>query len=176
MPVYLQRVRFTVHTKSQFLAGTNSPVKLGFEVEERHVHATLAPGFHYETLDHPRHDDFQSGKADSYEVSFGTGSLGKSHDGHPMPAGLQFDSLEDARTLGLHLKIEGGDQWIFDRFALGGFFVEVRPTTSGAGKYEEVEIGWVEMARHHGDVAMSTDPNEGVSEYEIELNGALQTN
>ena len=174
MPVYLQRVRFTVHTKNQFLAGTNSPVKLGYEVEERHVHPKLAPGVHYETLDHPRHDDFQSGKADSYEISFGSGTLGTALGGHPIVAGLQFDSLEDARSLRLHLKIEGGDQWIFDRYAVGGFFVEVRPSSRGAGPDEPVELGWVEMATHTGDVAMSTDRSEGVDEVEIELNGSFR--
>ena len=174
MPVYLQRVRFTVHTKNQFLAGTNSPVKLGFEIEERHVHPKLSPGLHFEALDHPSHDDFQSGKADSYEISFGTGTLGTGFEGQPIVAGLQFDSLEDARSLHLHLKIEGSDQWIFDRFALGGFFVEVRPSSSGVGPAEPIELGWVEMAKHHGDVALSTDPSEGDDEYEIELNGTFR--
>ncbi len=173
MPVYLQRVRFTVHTKNQFLAGTNSPVKLGVEIEERHVHPKLPPGTHYEALDDPRHDDFQSGKADSYEISFGTGTLGTGFEGQPIVAGLQFDSLDDARSLRLHLKIEGSDQWIFDRYALGGFFVEA-PSSGASGGRAQVEIGWVEMAKHHGDVALSTDPSEGDDEYEIELNGTFR--
>src|SRR5262245_38015074 len=102
MPVYIQRVRFTVHTKKQFLAGTNSKVQLCYQVEEQHLHPKLAPGVHCADLDQPYHDDFQSGESDSYEVSFGTGSLGKAM-GRPVPNGLQFESLDDARKLRLYL-------------------------------------------------------------------------
>src|SRR5262249_35498009 len=117
--------------------------------------------------------DFQSGKADSYEVSFGTGSLGEAM-GRPVPNGLQFDSLDDARTLQLKLRIEGNDQWIFDRYALAGYFVEVRPVTADADKYEQVALGWLERARHSGDVEMSSDEDEGCEEYPIELNGSFR--
>jgi hypothetical protein len=173
MPVYLQRVRFTVHTKKQFLAGTNSAVKLCYQVEEKHLHPKLGPGVHCADLDQPYHDDFQSGKADSYEVSFGSGSLGQAL-GQPVPNGLQFDSLDDARKMKIHLKIEGNDQWIFDRCALAGYFIEVRPVAGQAEAYEEVELGWLEMARQSGDVAMSSDESEGCEEYPIELNGTFQ--
>ncbi len=173
MSVYLQRVRLTVHTKNQFLAGTNSKVQLCYQVEEKHLHPKMGPGVYSADLDQPYHDDFQSGKADSYEVSFGTGSLGEAM-GRPVPNGLQFDSLDDARTLQLHLRIEGNDQWIFDRFALAGYFVEVRPVAQDADKYEEVELGWLEMARHGGDVEMSSDEDEGCEEYPIDLNGSFQ--
>ena len=172
MPVYLQRVRFSVHTKKQFLAGTNSPVSLGFEIEERHLHPKLPAGMHWTALDHPWHDDFQAGKADSYEVDFGTGRAGKSYQGIPILNGLQFETLDDVRDLNVVLKIDGSDQWIFDRCALGGFLVEVRKT--GEGDYEEVELGWIELAKHSGDVSMSADPDEGYIEYPIELNGSFQ--
>jgi hypothetical protein len=174
MPVYLQRVRFTVHTKKQFLAGTNSLVKLCYEIEERHVHPKLEPGVHCTDLDHAYHDDFQSGKADSYEVSFGAGKLGKAFQGHPVLNGLQFDNLDEAKQMRFHLRIEGDDQWIFDRCALGGYFMEVRPVSGKTDEYEEVELGWVEMAKHSGDVEMSSDPDEGCQEYPIELNGSFR--
>ena len=170
MPVYLQRIRLTVHTKKQFQAGTNSTVTLGYQVEPEHVHPKLEPGMHYETLDHPWHDDFQSGKADSYEIRFDTGEPGQAL-GRPIPSGLQFDSLEEARGLQLTLRIDGDDQWIFDRLAVGGFFVEVKRIGENL---EEVELGWVEMAKHAGDVEMSSDPEEGYEEVPIELNGSFQ--
>jgi hypothetical protein len=173
MPFYLQRVRFTVHTKKQFLAGTNSLVKLCYKIEENYLHPKLGPGVHSTDLDHPYHDDFQSGKSDSYEVDFGSGRLGKAFQGHPVLNGLQFDTLDDAKKMQFHLRIEGNDQWIFDRYALGGFFMEVRPVAGKAGEYEEVELGWVEMAKHSGDVAMSSDPNEGDDEHPIALNGSF---
>ena len=171
MPFYLQRARFTVHTKKQFLAGTNSTVKLCYKIEEKHNHPKLEPGVHSMVLDHPWHDDFQSGKSDSYEVSFGTGKIGKSFMGRPMLNGVQFETLDDARKMEFYLRIEGNDQWIFDRYALAGFFMEVRPRPGSTDEYEEVELGWLEMARNEGDVEMSSDPNEGCEEYPIELNG-----
>src|SRR3954447_6693315 len=186
MPFYLQRVRFTVHTKAQRFAGTNSTVKFCYKIEEKHNHPELTPGIHSSVLDHPWHDDFQSGKSDSYEVSFGTGRIGKNYMGRPMLNGVQFETLDEARAMQFALRIEGSDQWIFDRFKLGGFFMEVRPATpfdsiaSDAGdagdtedygvkgeeaapdvEYEEVEIGWLEMARHSGDIEMSSDEKEG---------------
>lgn len=173
MPVYLQRIRLTVHTKKQFQAGTNSPVSLGYAVEEKHVHPKLEPGVHYEALDHPWHDDFQSGKADSYEIRFDTGTAGRAM-GRPVPGGIQFDSLEDAGTFQLHLRIDGNDQWIFDRLALGGYFVEVRPSAGSGDEHEEVEIGWIEMAKHSEEVRMSSDPEEGYEEVPIELNGSFR--
>ena len=169
MPVYLQRIRLTVHTKKQFLAGTNSTVKLSYRVEEGHVHSKLEPGVYDEVLDHPWHDDFQSGKADSYEIRFDTGPAGRAMS-QPIPSGLRFDSMEAARDLELALKIYGGDQWIFDRMALGGFFVEVVADAEN----QEREIGWIEMAKNSGDVAMSSDPSEGYEEFPIELNGSFR--
>jgi len=196
MPFYLQRVRFTVHTKAQRFAGTNSTVKLCYNIEEKHNHPELTPGIHSSVLDHPWHDDFQSGKSDSYEVSFGTGRGGKNYMGRPMLNGIQFETLEEVRAMQFALRIEGSDQWIFDRFKLGGFFMEVRPAvrldsiaadadeTEDYGvqeqeadpdpEYEEVELGWLEMARHSGDIEMSSDSDEGYQEWPIELNGSFQ--
>lgn len=173
MSAYLQRIRFSVHTKKQFLAGTNSRVLLGYRVEEGYVHPKLDPGVHYEPLDNPWHDDFQSGKADTYEIRFDTDSAGQAM-GRPVPSGLRFDSLEAARGLKLTLKIDGTDQWIFDRYALGGFFVEVRPKGDEPDVSEPVEIGWVEMAKHSGDVRMSADPSEGEAEVPLVLNGSFR--
>ncbi len=170
MPVYLQRVRLTVRTKKQFLAGTNSVVKFGYQIEAKHQHTKLDPGFQYEVLDHPMHDDFKSGKADSYEIAFDTGKAGRAM-GQPIPTGLRFDSLDGARDFQVTLCIDGDDQWIYDRLSLGGFFVEVKPVN---GEHEEVELGWLEMARHSGDVQMSSDPDEGYEEVPIELNGSFQ--
>lgn len=174
MAVYLQRARFSVHTKKQFLAGTNSTVKLCYVVEEKHLHPKKAPGTYEVVLDQPHHNDFRSGQFDSFEIDFGTGSLGHAL-GQPLPNGLQFDSLEAARELELFLRIEGADQWVFDRSVLGGFFVEVRKVgeRDGVGVYEEVELGWLEMARHVGDVSMSTDESEGDEIYPIEINGLV---
>jgi len=193
MPFYLQRVRFSVHTKDQRFAGTNSTVKLCYKIEEKHNHSTLQPGIHSTVLDHPWHDDFQAGKSDSYEVNFGTGRVGKNFMGRPMLNGLLFEKLEDARKMLFQLQIEGSDQWIFDRFKLGGYFMEVRtaaPAPSGGEydipetrfdvaetreeEYEEIEVGWLELAKHSGDIEMSTDPNEGCQEWPIKLNGSFQ--
>lgn len=174
MPFYLQRVRFTVHTKKQFLAGTNSTVKLCYRIERKHLHPKLEPGLHEEVLDHPMHDDFQDGKSDSYEINLGTGNVGEALTGRLILNGVQFETLELAKKMQFHLRIEGSDQWIFDRYAAAGFFMEVRLAAGSADKYEVVEIGWVEMATNKGDVAMSSDPSEGVQEYPIELNGSFK--
>jgi hypothetical protein len=171
MPFYLQRVRFTVHTKKQLFAGTNSTVKLCYRIEEKHVHPKLETGIHSTVLDHPWHDDFQSGKSDSYEVDFGTGKLGKSSMGRPMLNGVQFETMDDARQMKFHLRIEGSDQWVFDRYALAGYFMEVRPVPGTTDVFDEIDLGWLEMARKQCDVEMSSDPNEGSEEYPLELNG-----
>jgi hypothetical protein len=173
MPYYLQRVRLTVHTKKQAFAGTNSTVKLLYKIEEKHNHPKLEPGIHESVLDHPWHDDFKAGAADSYEVSFGTGRAGKNYMGRPVLNGVQFDAIDDARKMQFRLRIEGSDQWVFDRLAIGGFFMEVRPIAGADDEYEEVEVGWLDMAKHKGDIAMSSDPNEGVQELPIELNGSF---
>jgi hypothetical protein len=174
MPFYLQRVRLTVHTKKQAFAGTNSTVKLCYKIEEKHNHPKLEPGIHESVLDHPWHDDFKAGKADSYEISFGTGRAGKNYLGRPMLNGVMFEKLEDAREMLFQLRIEGSDQWIFDRLSLGGFFMEVRQVPGSEEEYEEVEIGWLEMGKQKGDIEMSADENEGYQEYPIDLNGSFQ--
>jgi hypothetical protein len=171
MPFYLQRVRFTVHTKKQFFAGTNSTVKLCYRIEEKHGHPGLEPGLHSTVLDHPWHDDFRSGKSDSYEVSFGAAKVGKSSTERPPLDGLRFEALDDARQMQFRLRIEGSDQWVFDRYALAGYFMEARPVPGSTDEFQEVELGWLEMARNQGDVEMSSDPNEGSEEYPLELNG-----
>jgi hypothetical protein len=174
MPYYLQRARLTVHTKNQRFAGTNSTVKLCYKIEEQHNHPNLEPGVHESVLDQPWHDDFQAGKSDSYEVSFGTGRAGKNYMGRPVLNGIQFDKLEDARSMKFHLKIEGNDQWVFDRLSLGGYFMEVRPVPGSEEEYEEAEVGWLEMARHKEEVAMSSDSAEGKPQHTIKLNGSFQ--
>jgi hypothetical protein len=103
MPFYLQRVRFTVHTKKRFLAGTNSTVKLCYLIEEKHVHPKLEPGVHDSVLDHPWHVDFQSGKSDSYEISLGTGKLGKSFMGRPMLNEMSSDPKEGVEEYPIEL-------------------------------------------------------------------------
>ena len=172
MSVHLQRVRFTVHTKNQFLAGTNSPVRLWFEVDESQNHPEFDPGLSSIDLDHPYHDDFQRGKSDSYELDLGTGkSSGRSRGGIPIPNGLEFANFDEARQLHFHLEIAGGDRWIFDRYALGGYFIEMKPISGSKDEYELIDHGWLEMAKYKGDVSMSADPKEGVQTYDLELNG-----
>jgi hypothetical protein len=172
MSVHLQRVRFSVRTKNQFLAGTNSTVRLWFEVDETQNHPEFDQGLNSIDLDHPYHDDFQRGASDSYELDLGaSSSSGRSRGGVPVPNGLEFASLDEARTLRFHLEIGGKDRWIFDRYALGGYFKEMRLVEGTKDEYEIIDLGWVEMARQTGDVSMSTDTNEGVPAYDIELNG-----
>jgi hypothetical protein len=50
----------------------------------------------------------------------------------------------------------------------------VRPVAQDSDQYEEVELGWLEMARHSGEVAMSSDESEGCEELPIDLNGSFQ--
>lgn len=174
MPVFLQRVRFTVHTKDQFLAGTNSNVKLYFQVEKENGYPEVESGLVGFDLDHPYHDDFQSGKADSYEIEFGSGESKKTRGGVAVPNGLRFESLDAVRKLPVHLEIEGSDRWIFDRYRVGGYFQEMRPAAGSPDKMEVVDLGWLEMARANDEVAMSTNEREGVDAYAIELNGTFQ--
>jgi hypothetical protein len=175
MSFHLQRVRFTVRTKDQFLAGTNAAVRLWFEVDETQNHPEFDQGLNSIALDHPMHDDFQRGKSDSYELDLVAGkSSGRLRGKTPIPNGLEFGSLEDARSLHFHIEIAGKDRWIFDRYALGGYFVEMRPVAGSKDEFEVIELGWIEMAKHKGDVSMSSDPKEGVAEYDIELNGKFQ--
>jgi len=173
MSVHLQRVRISVHTKDQAHAATNSTVRFCFEIEDDQPHTVFEPGTNGVALDHRFHDDFRRGEADSYEIVFGSGTAGTAIDGTPIPAGLQFGSLDEARRFPFYLQIDGSDQWVFDRYMLGGFFQELKPDPNHPGKYELVDLGWLELAKHHGDVAMSTDPKEGVDRYPVELNGSF---
>ncbi len=175
MSVHLQRVRFTVHTKNELWAGTNSTVRLWFEVDETQNHPELEQGLNSIVLDHPWHDDFQRGKTDSYELDLGSGSSsGRTRGGVPIPNGLEFADLDEVRSMRFHLEIEGSDCWIFDRYAIGGFFKEMQAVPGEKDRFEIIDLGWIELARHTGDISMSTDPKEGEAEYEIPLNGSFK--
>ena len=67
--------------------------------------------------------------------------------------GVQFETLEDARDMQFQLRIEGSDQWIFDRLvARAASSWRCGPWRDRSDEFEEVETGWIEMARHKGDV------------------------
>lgn len=173
MSLHLHRIRFSVRTKNSFLAGTNSKVRLFFNIEEDHLNTEFDPGLHSIELDHPFHDDFQRGQTDSYELSMGSESSGKERGGVAIPPGIQFTDLDQLRSMHFHLEIDGSDKWILDRYMLAGFIKELRAVSGSKTDVEVIEHGWVELAKHTGDVAMSTDPREGVATYEIVLNPSI---
>lgn len=172
MSLHLHRIRFSVRTKNSFLAGTNSKVALYFNIEEDHLNTELEPGLHSIELDHPFHDDFQRGQTDSYELSFGSESSGKERGGTSIPPGIQFSDLEHLRKMHFHIEIDGSDKWILDRYMLAGFIREMRPIAD-TKDWETIEHGWVELAKHSGEIAMSTDPAEGVARHEIPITAKL---
>lgn len=170
MSIHLRRVRFTIRTKNEMWAGTNSTVRLWFEIDESHVTGDYEPGLHSFTLDHSMHDDFQKGATDSYEFPLGTDSSGRTVDGVAIPSGVQFSGFDELRDWPLHLEIGGGDRWVFDRYL---FEVDVKEMKKVDGKYEITDWGWLQLAKHSGDIAMSTDEGEGVAVYDIPINGKL---
>jgi hypothetical protein len=173
MSFHLHRIRFSVRTKNSFLAGTNSKVRLYFNIQEDHLNTEFEPGLHSIELDHPFHDDFQRGQTDSYELSFGAESSGKERGGVAIPAGIQFTSLDHLKNMHFHIEIDGADKWIFDRYMLAGFIKELRPVAGSKTEVELIDHGWVELSKHSGDVAMSTDPQEGTATHEVPLNFTL---
>jgi hypothetical protein len=168
--IHLRRLRLTVRTKDEAWAGTDSAVRLWFVVDETHITGDYEAGEHSFLLDHKWHNDFQRGTRDSYEFPLGAESSGRSVDGVPIPPGIQFADWDALRQWELHLEIGGNDKWVFDRYLLE---VEVQELKRGAGKPEVIDWGWLELAKHNGDVAMSTAEDEGVAEYIIPLNGRL---
>ena len=72
------------------------------------------------------------------------------------------------------------------RTAIAGYDFDEASVEIGHGKadferarialldWKHFDLGWVEMARHTGEVAMSTDPKEGVSQVPVPLNGSFQ--
>ncbi len=173
MSIHLRRLRFTVRTKDEAWAGTDSAVRLWFVVDESHITGDYEEGEHSFLLDHKWHNDFQKGTRDSYEFPLGNESSGRSIDGVPIPPGIQFANWDALREWQIHLEIGGSDLWIFDRYLLE---VEASEMKKGIdGKPEVTEYGWLELAKHSGDIRMSTEENEGVAEYVIPLNGKLNT-
>lgn len=173
MSLHLHRIRFSVRTKNEIFAGTNSKVRLCFQVEEDHLNTEFEPGLHSIDLDHPFHDDFQRGQTDSYELSFGSESSGKERGGVPIPPGIQFSDISHLNNMHFHLEIDGSDKWVFDRCMLAGYIRELRPV---GGKKDEVELvdhGWVELAKLSEDIAMSTDPKEGEAEFDLPITSKL---
>jgi hypothetical protein len=168
--IHLRRLRFTVRTKDELWAGTNSAVRFWFEIDESHVTGDYEPGLHSFHLDHKLHDDFQRGATDSYEFPLGTESSGRTRDGQAIPSGIQFANFEELKGWNLHIEIGGGDRWVFDRYLLE---VDVKELKKVDGKHEMTDWGWLQLARHSGEVAMSANPSEGVAEYIIPLNGKL---
>jgi hypothetical protein len=171
MSLHLQRIRFSVRTKNQLFAGTNSKVQLVYTLDDDHAHPTLEPGAYSLDLDQPFYDDLQRGHLDSYLVELAQGSSGRAMEGVPVPNGVTFRDADHLRSLDVRLVIHGSDQWILDRYMLAGYLQELR-AAEGCGSPEVVDHGWVELARHEGDLAMSTSASEGVAEHRIDLAGA----
>lgn len=174
MSLHLQRIRFSVRTKNQLFAGTNSRVSLIYVIEDEHNHPGLDPGQYEEKLDHPFHDDFQRGAIDMYEVDLAPGSSGRSAGGVAVPNGVMFRDWDHVKQMEFGLVIDGSDQWIFDRYILTGYFKELRQVEGKPEEYEVLDLGWLEMAKHTGDFSMSTDAKEGEQLHAIPLNGKFQ--
>jgi hypothetical protein len=174
MPLYLQRLRFSVRTMEHRLAGTNSKVELHYVIDASHNHPTLEPDEYCLHLDHPFHDDFKRGAIDSYEIDLAEGSSMRAENGVAVPNGLYLADWNAARKLVFHLTIDGGDRWDLDRYILAGDFKELRPGADDSAPPEVVDLGWIEMARHEGKLSMSTNPDEGVAEIPIALDGSWQ--
>jgi hypothetical protein len=161
-----------VQTKDRRFAGTDSLVQ-ALVTRNGAVLRVL-------NLDYPAENDLERGAIRSYDYS-GPTQLPRRNDKtpqlpdgigqNPMPYpgyGLEYsDGLHGHLTI--RLRINGDDMWIKDNVDLYVRFIRQRATSFDTLAWLE-DTDWSYMASWSQDVAMSTDPSEGTTNWTLNLN------
>jgi hypothetical protein len=170
--MWIGAIRLVVQTKDSLDAGTDSLVQA----------AVLRDGAELRVLnlDYPTEDDLERGAIRNYDYS-GPTKLPRRNDKTrelppgigqtPMPYpgyGFEFSSGLNGHLI-LRLRIRGDDMWIKDNVDLYVRFIRRIATSFDTLDWVE-DTNWTYIASWTRDVAMSTDPREGSTTWNLILN------
>jgi hypothetical protein len=170
--MWIGAIRLTVSTKDVSNAGTDSLVRA----------AILRDGTELRLLrlDYPAEDDLERGAIRNYDY-IGPTKLPRRNDAtpelppgigrSPMPYpgyGFEFSNGMNGH-LRIRLRIHGDDMWIKDNVDLYVRVIRLRATSFDTLAWQE-DPDWTYIASWTQDVAMSTDSDEGVTTWNLNLN------
>ena len=169
--MWIGSIRLVVQTKDAASAGTDSLVQA----------TVLRDGTALRTLnlDYPTENDLERGAIRSYDY-IGPTKLPRRNDKTPeLPSGIGQDPMpypgygfEFSNGLNGHLKlrlrIRNSDMWIKDNVDLYVRFIREVATSFDTLAWKE-DPDWSYVASWTQDVAMSTDSNEGVTTWNLNL-------
>lgn len=170
--MWIGAIRLNVRTKSVTDAGTDSLVQATIVREGTNLLVL--------NLDYPTEDDLQSGAIRNYDY-IGSTKLPRTNDKtpslppgvgqNPMPYpgyGIEYsDGL--IGHLRIRLRIRGSDMWIKDNVDLYVQFIRNVATSFDTLAWQR-DPYWTYIASWTQDVAMSTDSDEGVTTWNLNLN------
>jgi hypothetical protein len=178
MAIHLTQLNLIVTTARTAKADTDDQLELVFWAND-HPDTTLLPNrWHTEALDNPW-DDREWGRTDKYLVDF---VRRRDVENESLIPGIAFDNFADVRNAHIFLRMRGDDQWRVADFQLLGFFYETRKGIPGFLEYPAVIThGWFLISRNTRLVVpsfpsifdLSTDQDEGVTWFELPMNGIL---
>jgi hypothetical protein len=169
--MWIGAIRLVVETQNSPGAGTDSLVQA----------AVLRDGAELRVLnlDYPTEDDLEPGAIRNYDYS-GPMKLPRRNDKTPtLPSGVgripmpypgygfEFSNGLNGHLM-LRLRIRGDDMWIKDDVGLYVRFIRERATSFDTIAWME-DSDWTYIASWTKDVAMSTDPREGVTTWNLAL-------
>lgn len=159
MPVFLQRVRLIITTQDSPGAGTDAEIHLYYKVapSRRLPLVNITTEWRRAALDHLGNDR-EPGQTDAYEVDLADiPRLEEEIDGTPVPPGVQFPTLEAARSAAfeIHMGRRAADSWIIDHYTFLGHFQELHAVPGDSPAVED--LGWRVLARHAGPIHLERD-------------------
>src|SRR5262245_47240885 len=169
--MWIVAIRLTVQTKDAAYAGTDSLVQASVIRDSTELRVL--------NLDYPTENDLERGAIRNYDYS-GPTKLPRRNDKtpqlpdgigqNPMPYpgyGFEFSSGLNGH-LRIRLRIRGDDMWIKDNVDLYVRFIRLRATSFDTLAWQE-DPDWTYIASWTQDVAMSTDSDEGVTIWTLNL-------
>lgn len=166
--MWIGAIRLVVTTKDEPFAGTDSTVQ-ALVMRDGEVLRTL-------NLDHLGENDLERGATRNYDYrnlprrNDRTPSLPDNIVQIPMPYpdhGFEFsDGLEG--HLVIRLRTRGSDMWIKDKVDLFVVFIQRQATSFDTEEWQE-DPRWTFVGSWSRDVAMSTDPDEGITTLDMTL-------
>jgi hypothetical protein len=170
--MWIGAIRLVVETADVSNAGTDSLVQASVLRDGNNLRVL--------NLDYPTEDDLERGAIRNYDYS-GPTKLPRRNDKtpelppgigqNPMPYpgyGFEFSSGMNGH-LKIQLRIKGDDMWIKDKVDLYIRRIRQVATSFDTLAWQE-DTFWTHVASWSQDVAMSTDSDEGVTTWNLNLN------
>ena len=170
--MWISAIRLVVETKDVPSAGTDSPVQAVIMRDDTKLRVL--------NLDCPTEDDLERGAIQAYdyigptklprrndktpELPPGTGQIPMPYPGH----GFEFSSGLHGH-LTIRLRIRGDDMWIEDNVHLYVRFTRQKATFGFDTLAWSEDPDWTYITSWTRDVPMSTDPNEGLTTWDLKL-------